>query len=110
MPPIISIAGLEKRYASGLQALKRIDLEIQIAGQRHDFSFNPAPNLSQQFTWDGRDAYGSLLYGARTAHIVVSFVYGAAYQQPAQWANEFSDAVAKTIKSKTTSVPTGCGS
>ena len=29
MPPIISIAGLEKRYASGLQALKRIDLEIR---------------------------------------------------------------------------------
>ncbi len=29
MPPIISIAGLEKRYASGLQALKRIDLDIR---------------------------------------------------------------------------------
>src|SRR5690242_10523436 len=29
MPPIIPIAGLEKRYASGLQALKRIDLEIR---------------------------------------------------------------------------------
>jgi ABC-2 type transport system ATP-binding protein len=29
MPPIISITGLEKRYASGLQALKRIDLEIR---------------------------------------------------------------------------------
>ena len=29
MPPILSISGLEKRYASGLQALKRIDLEIR---------------------------------------------------------------------------------
>src|SRR5262245_41280999 len=29
MPPIISIAGLEKRYASGLQALKHVDLEIE---------------------------------------------------------------------------------
>jgi ABC-2 type transport system ATP-binding protein len=29
MPPIISIAGVEKRYASGLQALKRVDLEIR---------------------------------------------------------------------------------
>jgi ABC-2 type transport system ATP-binding protein len=28
MPSILSIAGLEKRYASGLQALKRVDLEI----------------------------------------------------------------------------------
>ena len=29
MPQIISIAGLEKRYASGLQALKHVDLEIR---------------------------------------------------------------------------------
>src|SRR5437867_3184645 len=29
MPPIISIKGLEKRYASGLQALKHADLEIR---------------------------------------------------------------------------------
>src|SRR3954465_5177134 len=28
MSPVISISGLEKRYASGLHALKRIDLEI----------------------------------------------------------------------------------
>src|SRR3954463_5111393 len=29
MPPIISIKGLEKRYASGLHALKQVDLEIR---------------------------------------------------------------------------------
>jgi ABC-2 type transport system ATP-binding protein len=29
MPQVISISGLEKRYASGLHALKRIDLEIR---------------------------------------------------------------------------------
>jgi ABC-2 type transport system ATP-binding protein len=29
MSPILSISGLEKRYASGLQALKRIDLDIR---------------------------------------------------------------------------------
>jgi ABC-2 type transport system ATP-binding protein len=29
MTPIISIAGLEKRYASGLHALKRVDLDIR---------------------------------------------------------------------------------
>jgi len=29
MPPIISIQGLEKRYASGLHALKHVDLEIR---------------------------------------------------------------------------------
>ena len=29
MPPIIAIAGLEKRYASGLEALKHVNLEIR---------------------------------------------------------------------------------
>src|SRR5256885_2496754 len=29
MPPIISVKGLEKRYASGLHALKKVDLEIR---------------------------------------------------------------------------------
>src|SRR3989442_11589326 len=29
MPPIISIAALEKKYASGLQALKHVDLEVR---------------------------------------------------------------------------------
>ena len=31
------------------------------------------------------------------------------YEQPAQWANEFSDAVVETDKSKTEGVPSGCG-
>src|SRR5213595_4038492 len=29
MPPIISLKGLEKRYATGLHALKHVDLEIR---------------------------------------------------------------------------------
>ncbi len=29
MPPIISVSGVSKRYASGFQALKRVDLEIR---------------------------------------------------------------------------------
>jgi hypothetical protein len=38
--------------------LKRIDLEIDVAGQRIQQSFAPAPNLSTTFTWDGLDAFG----------------------------------------------------
>jgi len=32
----------------------------------------------------------------------------ASYQQPAQWANEFSDTVVKTDPSRTSGVPSGC--
>src|SRR5262249_53871166 len=45
-------------------SLKRIDLDITVAGQRHHSSFAPQPNLATDFVWDGRDAYGRLIPGS----------------------------------------------
>jgi uncharacterized protein DUF3515 len=41
--------------------------------------------------------------------IAVRVTVPATYQQPAQWANEFSDTVVKTDRSRTAGVPSGCG-
>jgi uncharacterized protein DUF3515 len=41
--------------------------------------------------------------------IAVQVAVPTGYQQPAQWANEFSDAVVETDKSRTEGVPSGCG-
>jgi hypothetical protein len=41
--------------------------------------------------------------------IAVQVGVPAGYEQPAQWANEFSAAVVETDKSKTEGVPSGCG-
>jgi hypothetical protein len=40
--------------------------------------------------------------------IAVRVTVPASYQQPAQWANEFSDIVVKTDPSRTTRMPSGC--
>jgi hypothetical protein len=41
--------------------------------------------------------------------IPVQVTVPTGYEQPAQWANEFSDIVVMTDKSKTEGVPSGCG-
>jgi Protein of unknown function (DUF3515) len=40
--------------------------------------------------------------------VTVRVTVPAGYAQSAQWANEFSDPIVRTIKSKTAGVPTGC--
>jgi RHS repeat-associated protein len=63
-------------------SLKRVDLEIDIAGQRVLQSFPPQPNLTYTFTWDGRDAYGRLLQGAAPLTFTKAYVYDFVYLNP----------------------------
>lgn len=69
--------------------LKQIDLAIQIAGQSHSTSFEPAANLTHTFTWDGRDGFGRRLKGSRQARIHVDYVYDGEYQTPADLERSF---------------------
>src|SRR5581483_1094366 len=39
-------------------SLKRVNLEVQVAGRTFTQSFAAAPNLRTEFVWDGTDAYG----------------------------------------------------
>lgn len=64
------------------KSLKRIDLEVQVAGQKHVKSFPPEPNQSYTFAWDGKDAQGRTLAGAQPATIRLGWVYDAVYQVP----------------------------
>jgi len=70
-------------------SLKRIDLEIRVAGRLFSQSFPAAPNQTTTFTWDGLDAYGRALQGAQLATTRVGYVYDAVYQEPAQLAASF---------------------
>jgi hypothetical protein len=60
--------------------------------------------------WYGDDGPATKLFTTMDREVAVQVAVPASYDQPAQWANEFSDSVVKTIKSKASSVPTGCGS
>ncbi len=71
--------------------LKRIDLEVYVAGQRFTQSFPAAPNQSTAFVWDGNDAYGRRLQGAQPITVRIGYAYAnVAYQSPAQRLRAFA--------------------
>jgi RHS repeat-associated protein len=55
--------------------LKRVDLEVEVAGRTFKQSFSPAANLSTSFTWDGLDAYGRALEGPQPATVRIDYAY-----------------------------------
>lgn len=61
-------------------SLRQIILEISVAGQHTVQTFAPGPNLSQSFSWDGKDSYGRTLQGEHLLHARIGFVYGGVYQ------------------------------
>jgi sugar lactone lactonase YvrE len=60
------------------KGLKRIDLEILVAGQRHAKTFPPQPLQKSVFIWDGLDGYMRAVQGRRPALVRVGYVYDAA--------------------------------
>ena len=60
-------------------SLRRIDLQIAIAGARYEHSFSPSPNLSYEFLWDGKDAYGRAVTGSHEVEVTVEYVYDLVY-------------------------------
>lgn len=59
--------------------LKRIDLDVLIAGQHFSQSFPAFANQTFPFAWDGKDAYGRQMFGGQQATIRISFVYQPVY-------------------------------
>lgn len=62
-------------------SLLRIELEVYVAGKQFKQYFQPNPNQSYRFTWDGKDAYGRTPQGAQSANIRVGYTYQGVYQQ-----------------------------
>ncbi|RJP19803.1 MAG: hypothetical protein C4529_10605 [Deltaproteobacteria bacterium] len=70
-------------------SLKRIDMEIHIAGRRFLQTFPAAPNQNTTFEWDGRDAYGRILEGAQRITIRIGYVYYAVFTLSQYMPNSF---------------------
>jgi RHS repeat-associated protein len=75
--------------ASVPASLRRIEMEISVAGRTFTQTFPAEPNQRTTFTWDGQDAYGRTLQGSQPISVRVGFVYGAVYQTPALFASSF---------------------
>ena len=77
--------------------LKRIELEITVAGRTFTQSYPAAPNQTHTFTWDGQDAYGRTLQGAQPVSIRIGYVYDGYYALPPRLARTFGAASGERV-------------
>ncbi|MGQ0811306.1 MAG: NHL domain-containing protein, partial [Nitrospiraceae bacterium] len=61
-------------------SLKRIDLEMDVAGRQVVQSFATTPNQTTTVTWDGLDAYGRRPQGSQLVNTRLNYVYDGVYQ------------------------------
>lgn len=78
--------------------LKRIDLEIKIAGRTITQSFPATANQSYTFTWDGKDNLGRELQGKQAVSIRVGYVYDGYYALPPAMARSFGAVSGQAIR------------
>lgn len=60
-------------------SLKKVKLEIMVAGQKFIQEFPALPNQTYEFVWDGLDAYGRRVAGSFLAHVEVGYAYTPVY-------------------------------
>ena len=70
--------------------LKRIELEVSVAGQSFKKSFPAEPNQEHTYVWDGKDAYGRSIVGQRDYTVRVGYAYDAVYMEPARVGASFA--------------------
>ncbi|MER2556000.1 MAG: PKD domain-containing protein [Candidatus Competibacter denitrificans] len=77
--------------------LKRIELEITVAGRIIKQTFPAAPNQTHTFTWGGKDAYGRTVLGTQPVSIRIGYVYDGFYALPPKMARTFGAASGQRI-------------
>ena len=73
-------------------SLKRIIVQVDVAGRSFEKILNPLPNQKAEFIWDGLDHLGRPVNGAASAHITIGFVYDAVYLSAGIFAQAFAQA------------------
>jgi RHS repeat-associated protein len=79
MPGRISEMNITLSDSSLPASVTRIYLKVEVAGKSFSYSFNPSKNLSYNFKWDKKDAYGRILYGLQSATVEIGYEYMARY-------------------------------
>ena len=64
-------------------------VQVEIAGQRHEFSVLPTPSAKVAFEWDGEDIAGRPMHGWQRAAIRVGLVAPRRYRTPQDFAPAF---------------------
>lgn len=69
--------------------LKRVVVEITVAGRSYIQSYPKQANLNHEFVWDGKDAYGREIFGLQPAKVRIGYVFPIVYKVPADVAASF---------------------
>jgi RHS repeat-associated protein len=69
--------------------LRRVVLDIEVAGRRFVHTRAPLPNLTHAFVWDGKDAYGRDVAGGQPITVKLTYVYDQLYAIPPTVARSF---------------------
>jgi RHS repeat-associated protein len=62
--------------------LKRIIVNVEIAGRTFEQTLDPLPNQKTEFVWDGLDSLGRKVKSVTTAKVNIGFVYDGVYTVP----------------------------
>lgn len=62
--------------------LERIVVEVKLAGRYWREEFDPEPNLTYEFRWDGIDGYGREVNGEWPISVNVGYYYEVSYTEP----------------------------
>ncbi|MDL1973176.1 MAG: sugar-binding protein, partial [Deltaproteobacteria bacterium] len=73
-------------------SLKRIIVNVNLAGRTLKQILEPLPNQKAAFVWDGLDHLGRPVSGSAAAHVKVGFVYDVVYLSPGNVARAFAQA------------------
>jgi RHS repeat-associated protein len=71
-------------------SLKRIIVQLNIAGRSFEQTLSPLPNQKVEFVWDGLDFLGKTVRGPAKAELNVGFVYNAVYYSAGSFAQSFA--------------------
>jgi RHS repeat-associated protein len=66
-------------------SLKRIDLEVSIAGRTIKNSYTPTPGQKLAFEWDGLDKWGREMHGSQAYSIKIDYAYDGVYGRTSQF-------------------------
>lgn len=72
-------------------SLKRIDIELQVAGRRLKDSLDPSPSRTYSFTWDGEDSAGRVARGTSPLTIRIGYVYDGTSQRTTRFGDTNAD-------------------
>ena len=70
--------------------LEEIEVLTEVAGQANTTTYQPQPNLTHEYVWDGRDGYGNPTNGAHPVDVEITYKWQGSYGVPEDQVKSFA--------------------